>query len=97
MYKKHSRAKKINRYIYKYLCKRTKARLSTQIDSESANRSISILLAQFRPDFDWASGAASDPIDDEDIEGFEAGIVNDPLADVKLATTVREFLFSLVS
>jgi hypothetical protein len=30
-----------------------KARLSTQIDSESANRSISILLAQFRPDFDW--------------------------------------------
>jgi hypothetical protein len=45
------------------------------------------------------SEAASDPVDDEDIE---AGIVNDPLADsaladVKLATTVREVLFSLIS
>ena len=40
---------------------------------------------------------SDDPIDDEDIE---AGIVSDPdcvLADVKLATTVREALFSLVS
>ena len=43
------------------------------------------------------SKTSDDPIDDEDIE---AGIVSDPncvLADVKLATTVCEALFSLVS
>ena len=43
------------------------------------------------------SRSSDDPIDDED---FEAGIVSDPncvLADVKLATTVHEALFSLVS
>jgi hypothetical protein len=43
------------------------------------------------------SRTSDDPIDDED---DEAGIVSDPncvLADVKLATTVRETLFSLVS
>jgi hypothetical protein len=43
------------------------------------------------------SRTSDDPIDDEDIE---AGIVSDPncvLADVKLATTVREALFSLIS
>jgi hypothetical protein len=41
--------------------------------------------------------SSDDPLDDEDIE---AGIVNDPdcvLADVKLATTVREVQFSLIS
>ena len=43
------------------------------------------------------SRTSDDPIDDEDIE---AGIVSDPdivLADVKLATTVREALFSFIS
>ena len=43
------------------------------------------------------SRSSDDPIDDEDIE---AGIVSDPdcvLADVKLAMTVHEALFSLVS
>ena len=43
------------------------------------------------------SRMSDDPIDDEDIE---AGIVSDPdcvLADVKLATTVHEALFSLIS
>ena len=42
-----------------------------------------------------SSRTSDDPIDDEDIE---AGIVSDPncvLADVKLAMTVREALFSL--
>jgi hypothetical protein len=44
-----------------------------------------------------SSRILDDPVDDEDIE---AGIVSDPdcvLADVKLATTVREALFSLLS
>ena len=44
-----------------------------------------------------SSRTSDDPIDNEDIE---AGIISNPncvLADVKLATTVHEALFSLIS